>query len=68
MAGGMHGRGHAWLGGMHGRWGMHDKGQGCAWQVAHAWQEGGVHGRGRAWQEKWPLQWAVRILLECILV
>ena len=37
--------------------------------------EGSVHGRGacavggvRAWQEKWQLQWAVRILLECILV
>ena len=36
---------------------------------------GGMHGRdvrgrggGHAWQERWPLQWAVRILLECILV
>ena len=28
----------------------------------HAWQ-----GRGHAWQERWPLQRAVRILLECIL-
>ena len=35
----------------------------------------GVRGRGMcvavgrgAWQERWPLQWAVRILLECILV
>ena len=36
--------------------------------------EGGMHGRGvcveggGAWQERQPLQWAVRILLECILV
>ena len=34
---------------------------GCAWQWAC------VAG-GRAWQEKRQLQWAVRILLECILV
>ena len=38
-----------------------------------AWQRG-VCGKGtcmaggHAWQEKWPLQWAVCILLECILV
>ena len=25
-------------------------------------------GRGHAWQERRPLQWTVRILLECILV
>ena len=31
---------------------------------------GSTHGKGRgyAWQERWPLQWAVGILLECILV
>ena len=36
-------------------------GRGCAWQEAC------VAG-GHAWQERWPLQQAVRILLECILV
>ena len=45
--------GHAWWGG------MHDRG--------HVWQ-GGMHGGGHAWQEKWQLQWAVHILLECILL
>ena len=70
MAGGMHGRGtcmaggHAWQGGMHDRGGMHGRG--------HVWQgvcmAGGMHGRGHAWQERWSLQWAVCILLECILV
>ena len=42
----------------------------------HAWQGvcmaggvcGGMHGRGCVWQERWPLQWMVGILLECILV
>ena len=29
---------------------------------------GGVRGRGHASQERWPLQQAERILLECILV
>ena len=29
---------------------------------------GGMHGGGHAWQERWSLQRAVRILLECILV
>ena len=29
---------------------------------------GGMHGRGHLWQERMPLQWMVRILLECILV
>ena len=29
---------------------------------------GGMHGGGHVWQERWPLQWTVRILLECILV
>ena len=36
------------------------RGEGCAWQ-------GGMHW-GHAWQERQPLQWTVRILLECILV
>ena len=27
-----------------------------------------VHYRGACVQERWPLNWAVRILLECILV
>ena len=35
MAGGVHGRGHAWQGSMHGRK--------CMWQ-------GGTHGGGHAWQ------------------
>ena len=29
---------------------------------------GGKHGRGRVWQERRPLQWTLRILLECILL
>ena len=51
--------------------GMHDRG--CAWWGAcmignmcgggHAWQGG-----GHVWQERWPPQWMVRILLECVLV
>ena len=53
--------GHVWqracvVGGVHGR--------------GHAWH-GGVHGRGAYMargQERRPLQRAVRILLECILV
>ena len=72
MAGGMHGRGHVHV------W------QGDAWQGAgvvhgrgYVWQ-GGMHGRGHdrgmcvargcAWQKKWPFQWTVLILLECIPV
>ena len=59
-----------WLGGcmvegMHGGGGMHGKGAcvvgECAWQGACVTQ-------GHAWQERRPLQRAVRILLECILV
>ena len=49
------------MGGVRGRGGMHGGG--------HAWE--GIHGGGRgggAWQEKRQLQWAVRILLKCILV
>ena len=34
----------------------------------HAWREGGRLVAERAWQERQPLQRAVRILLECILV
>ena len=56
---------------------------GCVCAGGHVWQgacmagvymvgacvtEWGVHGRGRAWQERRPLQRAVCILLECILV
>ena len=44
---------HAWWGVMHGR--------GCAWPGAC------MVDVGRTWQERRPLQWAVRILLECIL-
>ena len=61
MAGGMCGGGHAW--------------QGVSMAGGHAWQEG-VHGRGTcvaggcAWQilQDTVNEWAVRILLECILV
>ena len=52
--------------------------EGHMWQGEHAWQgvcmAGGMHGKGHMWQEgvhageKWLLKWAVRILLECILV
>ena len=67
--GGMHYGGHAWQGDVHG--------MGCAWQGGMC--SGGMHGRGACmtggcvwqgcvWQERWPLQRAVRILLECILV
>ena len=80
--GDVHGKGQAWgayvAGGMHGR-GMH--GGGHAWQ-GHAWpggmHSGGMHGRGHVWQGgvhgsggcAWHTvnEWAVRILLECILV
>ena len=58
MAGDMHGKGVCVAGGMHGR-GV------CMAE--------GVHSRGHAWegacvQERWPLKWAVSIVLECILV
>ena len=61
VAGGMHGRGHAWQGGMHGR---------------GACVAGGMHGRGCAchtprqilWQQHTVYERAVRILLECILL
>ena len=55
--GGMCGRGHAWQGAcMVG--GMYGRGYG-----------GGMHGRGHAWQILWDTvnEWAVCILLECIL-
>ena len=62
MEGGVHGRGHAWQGAcMQG--GMHGRG--------HAWWgggTGGMRGGGHVWQEKRQLQWAVCILLECILI
>ena len=84
MAGGIRGKGHAcqrvcMAGGMRGKGacmseGMH--GGGHAWQstcvtggyMAGVCLAGGVHGRGHAWQERWPLQRAVCILIECILV
>ena len=69
MVGGVHGRGACVVGGMCGRvhvWqgacmagGVHDRG--------HVWQ-GACMAGGHAWQERWPLQWTVRILLECILL
>ena len=71
-------------GGWHARWWVCVTGGGiCGRGVhgggGHAWQRvcaaGGMHSRGAcvagggaAWQERWPLQPAVRILLECILV
>ena len=58
MAGGMYDEGACAVRGIHGGGmcggGMHGRGN--------------MHGRGHAWQERWPLQRAVRILLECILV
>ena len=59
MAGGMHGRGHLWQGGVSGR--------------GACMAGGGVRARGHACrrsvvQERKPLKQVVRILLECILV
>ena len=54
MAGG-HACQGACMGDMHGGYIGGMCGGGCAWQ-------------GHAWQERQPLQWTVRILLECILV
>ena len=57
--------GHAWQGDMCGGsgacmvWGMHGRG--------HVWRGVCMLG-GHPWQEKWQLQRAVHILLECILV
>ena len=64
--------GHAWQG-----WHAWPRnggcGRGCAWE--DVWQgrgvcveEGAYIAGGHEWQERRPLQWAVRILLECILV
>ena len=38
--------------------------------VGGMYGRGGMHGRGwgRTWQERRPLQWTVRIMLECIFV
>ena len=76
MAGGMHGRGHAWqgvcmTGGMHGR--GHAWKRGACMVGGHVWQgacvaEGACMVGGHAWQERRPLQQAVRILLECIII
>ena len=52
LAGGMHGWGHAWLGAVRGR------GHACHTPPPQAW-----------YREIWPVnEWAVCILLECILV
>ena len=51
----MHGGGACMVGGCAWQGGMHDRGLGC------------VAG-GHAWQERQPLQWTVRVPLECILV
>ena len=44
------------------------QGRGSAWQGAMC-GKGGVRGKGggHAWQERQPLQWTVRIPLECIV-
>ena len=57
MAGRCAWQGVCMAGGVHSRMSMHGRG--------HAWQ-GGVHGRGHAWHM--VNEWAVQILLECILV
>ena len=54
VKGGDHGKG-----GMHGNGGVHGEGGMCG--EGHAWW-------WHAWQQSRPLQRAVRILLECILV
>ena len=74
-------RGHAWGGGPKGArmaGGVHGQGWGCVHgrgaytargrSVCVVGWQGGIHGwRGHAWERR-PLQRAVRILLECILV
>ena len=74
--GGMHGGGVRGRGGMCSRvacmvGGMYGSGAcmtgGHAWGGGHVWQ-GVVCSRGHVWQERWPLQRAVPILLEYILV
>ena len=82
MAGGACMGGHAWheacgrgvcvVGGMCGRGVC--VAEGFVWQREHASHggharyQGHVWDGGRAWQERWSLQGAVRMLLECILV
>ena len=62
---------------MHGR-GVHDRedcnagvggmcGRAACMTGVHTWQRC-VHSRGHVSHERWPLQQAVRILLECIFV
>ena len=77
MAGGVHGRGCAWqgvcmVGGVHG--GVHGRevcvvGEACM-AGGHVWQGGACVAGWRAWQILWDMvnEWAVCILLECILV
>ena len=63
----IHGEGHVWWGGMHGRKGMCGRGEACmAGEVCMV--RGGMHGTGAYVQARWPLKQAVRTLLECILV
>ena len=55
---------------VHGGGGMHVRG--CAWQGRGMYGRGGVHARRfcmqGCMQERRPLKWSVRIILECILV
>ena len=80
IAGGVHGRGcalwgHAWHGGVCGRGGMNGKGVCVAGDGVYG-DGGGMHGWGgmHATHATWLIlrdtvnEWAVRTLLECILV
>ena len=58
MVSGVHGRGACMAGGVHGRRGMHGGGACLAGGGGHAWQI----------LRDMLNEWAVRILLECILV
>ena len=67
MAGGVRGRGYVWQGGLRGRGACITGKEVCGRGLGvcgrgHVWQG------GLAWQERRPLQRAVRILLECILI
>ena len=68
--GGMHGKGGmCGEGGMHGKGGVHGEGGGMHGE-GRCMAKGGMYGkrRGHARLETRPMQRAVRILLECILV
>ena len=64
VVGSMHGRGHAWRGGMFGK-GAYVARRPCMGGRS-SWQRGAW--LGLVWQERRPLQRMVHILLECILV